>query len=94
MESTEDLPWSFLDEGFGDCFSDFSSTKTQSTAETVAIEASSTGPTYPESNLGGSDEDDFDLALAVRSSFETVFCFCLQEGKMNKLCKQTFVVCI
>lgn len=41
------------------------------------IEVLSIGFMYLEFNLGGFDEDDFDLVLVVCFFFEIIFCFCL-----------------
>jgi len=64
-----------------DSFAGFSSSITQSTAEIVAIEASSPEPEYPESDLDVRESDDLDLALEILSPFDEVFCFCLKSLK-------------
>ena len=79
VESTDDLPWSFRDEGLDDFFAGFSSSITQSTPEIVAIDASSPEPEYPESDLDVRESEDFDLALEILSPFDELFCFCLKS---------------
>jgi len=63
----------------GDSLAGFSSSITQSTAEIVAIEASSPEPEYPESDLDVRESEDLNLALEILSPFDEVFCFCLKS---------------